>query len=252
MADAIGSIFQNTTSTAKTSKGIFDQNAEMYLGLFLTQLKNQDPTQPFDTAQMTEQLASLSNAQQSITMNKNLEELIALQKSSQASSLASFINKEVEYLGDTFYVEQGNTPQKFAYFVDAEYESVSVEIRDAGGVMVKKYPVEGVEVNGAQGSHDFTWDGTDLYGNPVEPGTYKVSVVAKNSNGQYGALTTFLKGVVTGVDFASAANPVIFIGNDDNRIGVDLSRVSAVLNPTTTLPTTPPPATGGDNNDNNA
>jgi flagellar basal-body rod modification protein FlgD len=230
----LGSIFQSdtTSQTDKTNK-LFTDNSEMYLKLFLTQLQNQDPTQPFDTAQMTEQLSQLNSSQQLIQTNKNLEQLIAQNKSSQASSLSSFINKEIEYLGDTFYTD-GTETKQFSYLVDSDYKSVNIEIRDGDDKLVVKYPGDL-----AQGSHKFEWDGKDASGNPVAAGTYKISAVTEDSDGKFANVSTFIKAKVSGVDFSSSSEPVILVGNNENKIGVDLSRIASVMDiPSTTNTTT--------------
>lgn len=230
----IGSIFQNGANTSDNinqQKSVFDQSADMYLSLFLTQLKNQDPTEPFDTSKMAEQLSQLNTSQQLITTNKSLQELISVNKNSQASSLAGFINKNVEYLGDTFYMKPNDT-QKFSYFVDDDYKSVNLEIRDEKGVLIRK-----IAGDKTQGSHDMTWDGKDATGTVVKEGTYKVTAVSEGTDGKFGGLSTFLTGTVTGIDFASSANPTVFIGADKYRIGVDISRISAISGGTTTTNT---------------
>jgi flagellar basal-body rod modification protein FlgD len=226
----LGSIFQpNTPSKTAKSNSAFTANSEMYLTLFLTQLKNQDPTQPFDTAQMTEQLAQLNSSQQMIETNKNLETLIAQNKNAQGSQLASFINKEVTYLGDTFYQPVGSA-QKFTYINDKPYESVTIQVLDKDNNLVVKFVG-----NTTQGSHDVAWDGKDALGNPVPAGTYKISAATKDAKGELGNVSTLIKAVVTGVDFSSSKEPVILVGNNENKIGVDLSRIASVMDrPTTT------------------
>lgn len=235
MADTvsgIGSIFQTATSSADKSKDVFNSSSEMYLQLFLAQLKNQDPTQPFDTAQMTEQLSQLNSSQQLIDTNKNLESLISITKSSQASSLANFINKDVEYLGDTFYMTENDT-QKFAYVMPAGIQSANIEIRNENNDIILRVPA-----STAAGNNDFTWDGKDSLGNPVAVGTYKVSVITKDASDNFATASTFLTGRVSGVDFASSKEPIVFIGDDKNRIGVDLSRISSISdNPSSTTTT---------------
>ncbi len=240
MVDAIGSVFQtstSSTSSASSADAQFQKSSDMYLQLFLAQLKNQDPTEPFDTAQMTQQLSTLNNTQQAIQTNKNLESLITLYQNSQGASLASFINKNVEYLGDTFYVAQGDTKNINYYLSDASAKT-TITITDGNGTLVNQYTGDT-----DAGTHTFSWDGKDQYGNQVATGTYKISVASTDSSGNTTSDSTFLTGTVTGVDFTSSSTPVIFVGNDANRVGVDLSRISAILdssasastiNPTTT------------------
>lgn len=62
-----------------------DYNA--FLKLFIAQMKNQDPTNPTDSATYLAQLANFSNVEQSIKTNAKLDELMTLSTLSQASSL---------------------------------------------------------------------------------------------------------------------------------------------------------------------
>ena len=65
--------------------GTLDYNA--FLTLLIAELKNQDPTEPMDSAQYIGQLASFSNVEQSVKLNAKLETLITSQALAQAESL---------------------------------------------------------------------------------------------------------------------------------------------------------------------
>ena len=54
----------------------------------MTQLKNQDPTSPLDTNQFTSQLVQFAGVEQQISMNTNLEKMIAMQTTSQLTAAA--------------------------------------------------------------------------------------------------------------------------------------------------------------------
>ncbi len=53
-------------------------NLTDFLGLLMTQLKNQDPTSPLDTNQFTSQLVQFSSVEQQINQNSSLTKLIEL------------------------------------------------------------------------------------------------------------------------------------------------------------------------------
>jgi flagellar basal-body rod modification protein FlgD len=72
-----------TTSSEKTNT--VDYNA--FLQLFIAELKNQDPTDPPDSASFIAQLANFSNVEQSIQTNKKLDALMALSSLAQADNL---------------------------------------------------------------------------------------------------------------------------------------------------------------------
>jgi flagellar basal-body rod modification protein FlgD len=68
----------SSTTSAATSSAVsapsVDYNA--FLKLLITQLKNQDPTEPMDTGQFLSQLASFSNVEQGIQTNQKLDSLL--------------------------------------------------------------------------------------------------------------------------------------------------------------------------------
>jgi flagellar basal-body rod modification protein FlgD len=79
-----------STTTAKSTKVASENNLLNYnafLKLFIAQLKNQDPTQPADSATYIAQLANFSNVEQSIKTNAKLDEIMTLSTLSQASNL---------------------------------------------------------------------------------------------------------------------------------------------------------------------
>jgi len=74
-----------------------DLNTE-FLQMMMTELKNQDPTQPVDDTQMIAQQAQFSTLGEMQNMNSSLTTLLAMQNVSQATSL---IGKNVSGVDST-------------------------------------------------------------------------------------------------------------------------------------------------------
>ena len=87
----------NVANTARTGLG---EDLNTFLTMLTTQLKNQDPTSPMDTHQMTEQLVNFANVEQQIAQNKNLEDLVKLQSSNADFGAINFIGREVQIDGN--------------------------------------------------------------------------------------------------------------------------------------------------------
>ncbi len=66
-----------------------------YLNLLVTQLKNQDPTNPVDNSQMTSQLAQISQLQQMENLNSNFSQVLESTQIMQANEL---IGRQVSYM----------------------------------------------------------------------------------------------------------------------------------------------------------
>ena len=58
-----------------------------YLNLLITQLQNQDPTNPIDNSAMTTALAQLSSLQQTETLNTNFAQVLQTEQINQANTM---------------------------------------------------------------------------------------------------------------------------------------------------------------------
>jgi len=72
---------QQTQAASSSAFSSLTTNFDTFLTLLTTQLRNQDPLDPLDTEQFTQQLVQFAGVEQSIQTNSNLETLIALQSS---------------------------------------------------------------------------------------------------------------------------------------------------------------------------
>lgn len=224
MVSSIGSSFAtDTSSAAQKSADLFSSNSTTYLQLFLAQLKHQDPTQPFEVKDMTEQLSQLTNSQQLIQLNKNIENLTTLQNNSTASNLASFINKKVEYKGSDFTFD-GKYVSEINYELNDTFKKTNIEISDSSGKII--YRTEGEK---KAGSYKFVWSGETTSGTVAPAGKYSIKINGLDSNSVYKPQTTLLFGNVTGIDYASSAEPQLMIGSGQSTISVGMNNVASVL-----------------------
>src|ERR687895_765063 len=99
-----------STVTSKTMASNFDQ----FLRLLTTQLKNQNPLDPLDTNQFTQQLVQFAQVEQQISMNTSLSTLIALQQATQTSAAMSFLGTTVEVEGSTTRLQGGQATWTYA------------------------------------------------------------------------------------------------------------------------------------------
>ncbi|MDR7040031.1 flagellar basal-body rod modification protein FlgD [Methylobacterium sp. BE186] len=80
---------QATTAAAAKAAGTVASklNADAFLTLFMTQLKNQDPTKPMDSTEYVGQLATLSQVEQATKTNQKLDSLLASSFLDQAEAI---------------------------------------------------------------------------------------------------------------------------------------------------------------------
>ena len=86
-----------TGLTKSASNAVVDQNT--FLQLLIAQMRNQDPTNPMDTAQLMGQFAQMSQVEQAVQTNSKLDALLSSSALSQADGL----------IGRTVHLSDGRT-----------------------------------------------------------------------------------------------------------------------------------------------
>jgi len=78
---------QSSTASSAAAAATNSLNYNDFLTLLMAEMKNQDPTQPMDPAQMVSQLATVSEVGQAVQTNTNLASLLTATSLTQAESL---------------------------------------------------------------------------------------------------------------------------------------------------------------------
>src|SRR5476649_2266547 len=76
-------------------------NFTTFLQLLTTQLKNQNPLDPLDTNQFTQQLVQFAQVEQQLKSNDQLSTLVSLQKTAQSTAALNFVGQTVAVNGGT-------------------------------------------------------------------------------------------------------------------------------------------------------
>lgn len=209
MTDAISSLAASTTSAATLGQSATDQTKLVndytdFLTLLTAQLQNQNPLEPMDSKEFTNQLTQFSGVEQSIQSNKLLEQIIATSQSSMATSLVGYLGNTITAEGNQTKLENGVA--NWRYQVDGDATQADITIRNAQGATVYQDTIPT-----SDGLHGFGWDGKTKNGNQLADGIYSIEITAKDTTGQTYAVGTEISGVVDGVDM-SGTTPVLAIG----------------------------------------
>ncbi|WP_124949220.1 flagellar hook assembly protein FlgD [Sulfuriferula thiophila] len=158
----------STSATQSTSAAAQDQ----FMKLLVTQMKNQDPLNPLDNAQVTSQLAQLSTVSGIEKMNTTLESMIASYQSTQSFQAASMIGHGVMVDGSTTSLNAGKA--LFGVDLASNADTVNVTVLDGNG-----QPVHSFDVGAQQaGLLPLQWDGTTDSGAAAADGAYSFKVTA--------------------------------------------------------------------------
>lgn len=83
------------TYTDKKDNGELGKDA--FLQILITQLQNQDPTNPMDDREFIAQMAQFSSLEQMQNMTKAMESILESQQETQLMSYSNFIGKEIRW-----------------------------------------------------------------------------------------------------------------------------------------------------------
>ncbi|MCB1886678.1 MAG: flagellar hook assembly protein FlgD [Rhodocyclaceae bacterium] len=186
-ADVLASL----TRSAEVSSAQ-DEAQSKFLTLLTTQLKNQDPLNPLDNAQVTSQLAQISTVDGIERLNLTMGKLLDGLAGNETMQAAALVGRSVLVPGD--HVDLGEGGARGGFHIESPAESVTVSIRDANGLEVAQLDLGALDA----GTHSFAWDGNSQNGTPAAEGRYQITVTAQNSEGTVAA-TALERGTVTSV-----------------------------------------------------
>jgi flagellar basal-body rod modification protein FlgD len=222
MSIAVSSITSGASATAAATAKTAATGSEVedrFLKLLVTQLKNQDPLNPLDNAQVTSQLAQLNTANGISQLNQTMAAFAATQASAQAVQAAQLIGRGVMTEGSTLQLKDGDA--LFGVQLAQAAEHLQVVISDAAGKVVQTVDA-GPQPAGTILLH---WDGATDAGGTAAAGTYKFALKALSAGGAALDSTALAVDTVKAVTAQSGGA----ILNLSGGAGVSLSAVRQIL-----------------------
>lgn len=206
-----------TSKAAATTAAAATQS--QFMTLLVTQLKNQDPLNPMDNAQMTSQMAQINTVSGINQLNTTLQALSASMTPNQTVQAASMIGHGVLVPGSGVDLVSGS-PGLGGFSLPGATDSTKVAIYDSKGALVNTLDL------GAQpsGIAKWQWNGTDSTGAAVPAGSYTFKVNATLA-GNAVAATNLQYGTVNSVTQGSAGL-TLSVGSLQN---IALNQVQQIL-----------------------
>ena len=185
-------------------------NFQSFLQLLTTQLQNQNPLDPLDTNQFTQQLVEFAGVQQQLNTNSSLSTLVSLQQTAQSTQALSFVGKTATVSGST--ATMTNSQANWALDIPKN-STLSVTIANSSGQTV----FTGTYSATAGDAQPFSWNGKGNDGTQWPDGNYKMTATALDSSGNSVAVSTDIQGVVSSVDLTQTP-PLLTIGGQTYTI----------------------------------
>ncbi|HZM45617.1 MAG TPA: flagellar hook assembly protein FlgD [Burkholderiales bacterium] len=205
---AMNSIQDTATATgggaAASGASSTNEMSDRFLKLLVTQMKNQDPLNPLDNAQVTSQLAQINTVSGIEKLNSTMQNLSTSFMAGQSLQSASLIGRSV--LTDSNRLAWNGATVTGAAELAQPADRMTVTIADAAGNAVRTMELGPQKAGTAQ----FQWDGLNDAGARVADGAYTFRIAAQRG-GQPVTATPLGIGRVASVSF----------GNEGLRVDVD-------------------------------
>jgi flagellar basal-body rod modification protein FlgD len=192
-SSAAGASSASTTGTGQI-------NTLDYLNLMMTQLQNQDPTQPMDSSAVMGQLAQFGEVQGINNLNTSFSSLSSQLVSSQALQASSLLGNYVMVPGSSAVLASGGAING-GITLPSNASNVNVQIVNSSGATVQTIAL------GSQnaGTANFSWNGSTAAGGTAPAGTYSI-VASGTVNGQGQQLSTLVAGQVESITMNSSGS----------------------------------------------
>jgi flagellar basal-body rod modification protein FlgD len=207
----------SSSSLGSTTGATLAGNFQTFLTLLTTQLQNQNPLDPLDTNQFTQQLVQFAGVEQQLKTNDSLSQLVTLQQTTQATQALGFVGKTALVDGTTASMTNSSATWHLNVPSDA---TVDITVANASGqtVFTGKYTA------GAGTDVPFTWNGMGNDGTQWPDGKYTISATGKDVANNNVGIAAQVQGTVSSVDLTQSP-PLLTI----DGASYTLSQVKSII-----------------------
>lgn len=188
-SDAAQALLDSANGVAKKTASTTTDAQNRFLKLLTTQLKNQDPLNPMDNAQMTSQLAQISTVDGIEKLNATLQKLLSSSVDSEALQAAALVGRQVVIERNGMNLTDAGAVGGVELAANAD--QVAVTVKDANGIVMNTVNLGKLDA----GVHNFVWDGKTDAGVQAVNGVYSISVEATRGADKVAATPLQLAGV---------------------------------------------------------
>ena len=205
------------TAAAGGEASAADQG-DRFLKLLVAQMRNQDPLNPLDNAQVTTQMAQISTVTGIEKLDASIGGLRQSLLAAQSLQSAGVIGRQV--LASGAAISLGATGGSAAVELPAAADRVQVSIATPAGAVIRRVELGALPA----GISTFEWDGMTDAGGRAAPGRYVIQAIASEGNRPV-AVTPLSAGRVGGVSLDNGTFRLNLDGGGD----LDVSDVRRIL-----------------------
>lgn len=190
-----------------------------FLRIMLTQMKNQDPTNPFKAEQMATEVAQFTSVEQLQNVNQNLNRMSGQNRPLEQMAMTNIIGKVVTIDRERFPHVEGESDE-LSFNLPKNAKELRVIITNDLGEEIYQRDL-GEQKSGRV---EFSWDGIKSNTLAAKAGNYRFKVDAKDENGKKIEITSQTQSKVIGVSF-EGLEPVFLVGDAKHQDKVTMKNL---------------------------
>ena len=187
------------TSKKMRTVGKNELGKDAFMTLLLTQMKNQDPTNPLKSHEMAAQLAQFTSLEKLNNINDGIDNLRKDNQPSHNFQALALIGKSVTMDNSKITRNDEAATHELRFNLPQDAQKVTLDIKDANGNSIRKMEVKNLKA----GPNQLSWNGQTEEGATAPKGDYTLGVEAINSAGKKLFVQTKADGIITGVNFTA-------------------------------------------------
>ena len=225
MVDTLSAIANNSNRANNTQNQSAEDRAltslagnfDNFLTILTSQLKNQDPLDPLDSSEFTNQLVLFAGVEQDIALNNKMQNVVELLDNGDMDEAVQYIGKQIEARGNSIHRTQDTGSHTLKYELPEDATTVTTNIYDSAGRLIRT-----LNTSDSRGLNQVDWDGKNGQGVDVDAGSYQYRVTARNADGEtIDNITTRTIGNVTAVRNNPDNNTVALEIGDDITVSLE-------------------------------
>lgn len=208
-----------TAPGSQTAMKSLSSDYDNFLKLLTAQIANQDPLEPMDASTFVSQLTELTQVEQTITSNANLEKILDKISGAGMGEELQLLGRSVVTEGETFTLKDGAS--RLSYTLEGQASRAKAVIRDLDGSVLREItdlPRAG------KTRHEIAWNGKASDGMPLADGTYKITIEAKTAEDEAIKAKTYVEGRVAELAMQNGA-PVLRLASGQEISSIDILSV---------------------------
>jgi flagellar basal-body rod modification protein FlgD len=195
---------------------------DAFMTLLLTQMKNQDPTNPLKSHEMAAQLAQFTSLEKLHNINEGITQLHKDAQPNQNFQALSFIGKIITTDNSKITRMDTESTHDIRFNLAADAQKITMQVKDEKGAVIRTLDFKNIKA----GKNELAWNGMTEDGTKAPVGEYSVAIEATGSNGHKLQVETKTEGVITGVNF-TPRGPQLMLGKQV----VNMSDVKSISEP---------------------